>query len=111
VPGPADRRGRIDRHDLAGDQPVEQMTDRGKPLLDARRGELARAGLDPGGDMHRLDSADRRHAGARALGQEFIGGTGVGSARVRVANVRRKEFQEAHAGALTGGGNELRQSR
>ena len=27
------------------------------------------AGLDPGGDVHRLDGADRRHAGARAPGQ------------------------------------------
>ena len=57
VPGPAHRGGRVDRHDLAGDQPVEQVADRGEPLLDARRGELARAGLDPGGDVHRLHGA------------------------------------------------------
>ena len=30
---------------LAGDEPVEQMTDRGQPLLDAWRWELARTGL------------------------------------------------------------------
>ena len=41
VPGPAHRRGRVDRHDLAGDEPIEQVTDRGEPLLDARRREFA----------------------------------------------------------------------
>jgi hypothetical protein len=66
LPGPAHRRRRVDRYDLASDQPIEQMTDRGEPLLDARRRELARVGLDPGGDVHRLHGADGRHAGARA---------------------------------------------
>ena len=66
------------------------------------------AGLDPGGDVHRLDGADRRHAGARAPGQEFIGGAGIGPARVRVADVGREEFEEAHAGALAGGGDQRR---
>jgi hypothetical protein len=36
--------------------------DHTEPLLDARRRELARRGLDPGGDVHRLHGADRRHA-------------------------------------------------
>ena len=58
--------GRIDWHDLASDEPIEQVTDRGEPLLDARCRELMPAGLDPGADVLRLDSADRRHAGARA---------------------------------------------
>jgi hypothetical protein len=60
VSGAAHRSGRVDRHDLAGDQPVERMTDRGEPLLDARCCKLAHPGLDPGGDVHRLDGADRR---------------------------------------------------
>ena len=107
VPGPAHRASRIDGHDLAGNEPIEQMTDRSEPLLHARRRELARPGLDPGGDVHRLDGADRRHAGARAPGQEFIGGAGVGPAGVRVADVSREEFAEAHAGLLAGGGGEL----
>ena len=42
---------------------------------------------------------------------EFLGGAGIGPARVRVANVRREEFEEAHAGTLAGGGDELRQCR
>jgi hypothetical protein len=108
VPGPAHRRGRVHRHDLAGDEPIEQMTDRGEPLLDARRRELARAGLDPGADVHRLDGGDRRHAGARTPGQKFIGGTGIGAARVRVADVGGEEFEEAHRGALAGSGDERR---
>ena len=33
--------GRVDRHDLAGDEPVKQMADRSEPLLDARRRQLA----------------------------------------------------------------------
>jgi hypothetical protein len=61
VPGPAHRRGRVDRHDLAVDQPIEQVTERGEPLLDAWCGQLARRGLYPGRDMHRLDGGDRRH--------------------------------------------------
>jgi hypothetical protein len=40
-------------------------------LFDGGRGEFA---LDPCGDVHRLDGGDRRHADARAPGQEFIGG-------------------------------------
>src|SRR5271166_1362488 len=95
---------------MACDQPIEQVADRSEPLLDARRGELARAGLDPGGDMHRLHGADRRYASARAPGQEFIGSAGVGPPRVRVADVGRKEFQEANAGALAGGSDERRRS-
>jgi hypothetical protein len=46
VPWPAHRHGRVDWHHLVGDGPVEQVTDRGEPLLDARRRELPCAGLD-----------------------------------------------------------------
>jgi hypothetical protein len=31
VPGPGHRRGRVDRHHLAGHEPIEQATDRGEP--------------------------------------------------------------------------------
>ena len=51
---------------------------------------------------------DRRHAGARAPGQKFLRGAGIGPARVRVADVGGEEFEEAHAGALAGGGDERR---
>src|SRR6516164_5630329 len=85
------------------------MTDRGELLLDTRRRELARPGPDPRGDVHRLDGADRRHADARAPGQEFIGGASAGAARVRVADVGGEEFEEAHAGAIAGGGDKRRE--
>src|ERR1700719_1001285 len=49
--------------------------------------------------------ADRRHAGARAPGQEFFRSSSIHSARVRVADVGRKEFEEAHRGARAGGGH------
>ena len=35
--GPAHRRGRVVRHDLAGDEPVEQVADCREPLLDGGR--------------------------------------------------------------------------
>jgi hypothetical protein len=45
-------------------------------------------------------------ADACAPAQKFIGGAGVGPARVRVADVGGEEFEAAHAGTLAGGGNE-----
>jgi hypothetical protein len=110
VPGPSYRAGGIDWHHLAGHQPVEQMADRGKPLLDSRRHELARCPLDPGGDVHRLDGRDRRHADARAPAEKFFCSSSIGPARVRVADVGRQEFEEAHAGTLAGGGNGMRRA-
>jgi len=65
VPWPAHRHGRVDWHHLVGDEPVEQVTDRGEPLLDPRRRELPCAGLEPGDDVHRLDGSERWHAGGR----------------------------------------------
>jgi hypothetical protein len=84
------------------------VTNRGEPLLDARRRELSRSRLDPGGDVHRLDGADRRHAHARAPRQEFIGGAGIGAAGVRVTDVGGEEFEEAYAGSFAGGDDERR---
>jgi len=43
--------GGIGWHDLAHHKPVEQVAKRRKPLLDARRGKLARLRLDPCGDV------------------------------------------------------------
>jgi hypothetical protein len=94
--GPAHRAGRVDRHNLAGDEPVEQMADCGEPLLDARCGQLARPGLDPCGDVHRLHGGDRWHASVGAPGQVFIGSAGIGPARVWVVDIGGEEFEEAH---------------
>jgi hypothetical protein len=43
--------GGIGWDDLADHKPVEQVAKHRKPLLDTRRGELARLHLDPGGDV------------------------------------------------------------
>ena len=51
------RRGGIDRHDLADHQPVEQMPDRGEPLLHGRSGRRLCLHLQPGGHMQRLHIA------------------------------------------------------
>jgi hypothetical protein len=44
--------------------------------------------------MHRLDGGDRGQADASALGQKFLRRSGIGAARVRIANVGREEFEE-----------------
>ncbi len=56
--------------------------------------------------MQRLHGGDRRHAVLLAPGEELGDGAGVGPPRVRVADGGRKEFQEADAGVLAGGGDE-----
>jgi hypothetical protein len=42
----------------------------GRNAIEAR----SRPDLDPGGDVDRMDAADRRHVGDRAPSEEFIGG-------------------------------------
>src|SRR5262249_33106890 len=76
---------------------------------DARRGKLARPGLDPGCAVHRLHAGDRWHAGIVAPGQKFLRRPRIGAARVRIADVGREEFEKAHRRALAGGGDEGRQ--
>ena len=85
-----------------------RVPQRREPLLDAWRGKLARGGLNPSGDVRRLDRGDRRQADARAPGQEFLRGAIVGPPSVRVPDVGREEFEEADRGALAGGGNQRR---
>jgi hypothetical protein len=103
--GPAHRLGRVDRHDLAADKSIEQMADRGESLLDARRREFARASLDPGGDVHWLDSADRWHAGGHTPGKEFIGGAArVCGLRMLAAKNSRKRTPARSPAAATSAG-------
>jgi hypothetical protein len=64
--------------------------------------------LDPRRDMHRLHGGDPRPAG-RTPGQEFIGAAGIGPASVRIADVSRKEFEEARAGVIAGGSAKRRE--
>jgi hypothetical protein len=108
VPGPAHRCGRVDRHNLTGDEPIEQMTDRGEPLLDTRRCELAHTGLDQRRDVHWLHNRYGGNAGTCTQRQEFFGRAVVGRPRVRVADVGREKFEEAHRRAFAGDGDERR---
>ena len=84
------------------------MPNCGQPLLDTRRSQPARAGLDPRCDMYRW-TAVIDGAGARAPAEEFLGRPRIGPAGVRVADIGRKEFEESHAGALAYDGDERRE--
>jgi hypothetical protein len=86
------------------------MTDRGEPLLDARRRELARpASIQVATCTACTAPIDGTPTLAHQV-QEFIGGAGIGPARVRVADAGREEFEEAHAGTLAGGSDERQES-
>jgi hypothetical protein len=82
------------RHDLARHKPIEQMLDRGKALLDGRRGSLAAQLLDIRCDVQRLHVGDRRDTGTRAPIQKFPHSQRVGAARVPVPDVGGEEFPE-----------------
>jgi hypothetical protein len=99
VGGAAHRGGRVDRHDLAGHQPVEQMAQRGQALLDGRGRMFLLLHLDPGGDMQRLHRGDRLHTDALAPRDEVGSGAAVSASGVRVADVGREEFEKAELGA------------
>jgi hypothetical protein len=89
------------------------LTYRDELLLDARRSEFARDGLDARGDGHRLDIADRRHTDARTTRQKLLSCADIAGhspARLPIADVRRKEFEEAHRGALAGDSDERQES-
>jgi hypothetical protein len=58
VTGAAHRRGRVVRHDLAGHEPVEEMTNGGQVLFDGRCRQRLRLQLDLGGHVQRLHRRD-----------------------------------------------------
>ena len=107
---PAHGRGRINRHHLAGHQPVEQVADGGELLLDRGRGNLARLRFDPGRDMQRLHGYERWHAMHLAPGQKLGHGTAVGPAGVLVADRRGEELEETPLRLIAGRGDERRQA-
>lgn len=61
VAGPPDRGGGIAWHDLADDQPIEQMAEGGQVLLHSRRGIHLGLPFDPGRHVQRLHSRQGRH--------------------------------------------------
>ncbi len=98
-------RGRIVRHDLAGDEPVEQVADRRELLLDGRRRRRLRLQFDLGRHMQRLHDGNRRHAGAGASREKVTGRASIRTPCMRVAGRRREELEESHAGPLASGGD------
>ena len=100
-------RSRVHRHDLAGDQPVEQHPHGCQLLLHVRRrmGQLAR--LYIGGDIMRPDRRQRQ-AALVAPGEETGACPGIGPARIRVADVGGEEFDVAPGGRIAGVGDQRR---
>ena len=76
---PAHRRRRIHRHDLAGDQPVEQVADGGKMLLDCGSREIAALDLDPARHMQGLDLGQGSDAPTLAPGEKLAHRPRVGA--------------------------------
>ena len=78
---PAHRGGRVHRHHLAGDQPVEQHPHRGELLLHARRPVFLLQLVHPGRHVERPDGRERE-AALLAPGEEPAARAGIGAARV-----------------------------
>ena len=105
----AHRSGGVRRDHLTRHQPIEQVLQRGQLLFHRRRGKLSRLHLDPRRDVERLHPRDRRHLVVITPRQKLRRRAAVGAARVRVADVRREEFQKAHAGTVAGSSNQCGQ--
>ncbi len=101
------RRGAIGRDHLADDQPVEQMPDRGKPLLHRGRGRSLRLRLELGGDVQRwLYLAERGYSVFLAPAPEQFDSMAVGYAGI--ADVGGEELQKAARGLFATGSDEGR---
>jgi hypothetical protein len=101
VTRPAPGRCRIMRHDLADQEPVEEISDGGQVLFDGRRGQRLRLQLDLGSDMQRLNSNDRHDARLCAPSHKTSARVRIRAPGVRVEDFRCEKFQTADAGALT----------
>src|SRR5712692_11717057 len=96
---------RVNRNDLAGDQPVEQHADTGEMLLDRGRFHPLAQALDVLSDVDRLDLIERADPAHVAPAQKRGGRAPVRGARVRVADIDGEEFEEAGASPLPGPGD------
>ena len=104
---PAHGGGRVDRHHLAGDQPVEQHAHRGELLLHARRPVFLLQRIHPGRHVEGSDRSERE-AALFAPDEEASAGPGISPARVGVVDVGGEEFDVAPAGGVTLVGDERR---
>ena len=100
VARPAHRSRRIRSHDLADDQPVEQVPQGGEPLLDAGGQDLASFELDPARHVQRLHTGQGSDAYALTPPQKLSHGPRIGAAGVRVAELRGEKLEKPDAGAL-----------
>ena len=100
--GAAHRTGRVEGHDLADNQPIEQHADGRQVLLDGRRRVGLRQLLDVGGHQHRLNPVQRQAPDLAPVG-EPVDGRQVGHARVRVTDVGGEEFPEPGFGFIGAG--------
>jgi len=87
---------------LAGNQPVEQHANAGEMLFDGRGRVFGLQPFDVGGDVDRLDLAERGDPLPFAPAQKHAGGAGVGGAGVLVADMDGEEVAEAAGGPLRG---------
>ncbi len=107
VLGTAHGGGRVVRHDLAGDQPVEQHPHGGELLLHGRRRVGLLHGFDIAGDVIGPDGW-QREAARLAPRQKIRAGAGVGPAGVWVADVGGEEIDVAPGGLFAGVGDQRR---
>ena len=105
--GSPDGGGRVVRHYLADDEPIEEHPDGGEVLLDGRSAVAGTELLDVRSDVNR---AKARQVEAERLApcEEAVTGVCVGSAGVRVADLRREELDVAERRSLTLAGDERR---
>ena len=101
VSGAAHGVGRVQRQDLAGDQPVKQDAQRRQVLLDGGRGELALQVLNESGDVDRLHLGEPADLVFLTPGREAAGGVEVGAAGVGVVDLGGEKLQHA-LGSLGG---------
>jgi len=76
------------------------MAQRRQAQLGGRGRMLARLLLDPCRDVKRLHGGDRTYLVVLAPGQKLCDRMAVSPPRVRVADIRREEFQEAGRAGL-----------
>jgi len=101
----------VDRHDLAGDQPVEEHANGGQLLLDGGLGVRLPQLLDIGGDRHGSDVLQGVNAASLAPVQEGEGVAVIGPAGVRIADLGGEILDEAGDGVFPGGGQDRRHPR
>jgi hypothetical protein len=97
---------RADFDDVAGEQPVEQHSQRGEVLLDGRRRELALQLLDEGRDVDRLHRGELIEATSLAPRSEAARGVEIGFTGVVVVDLGGEEFEDAPRREQAGGGGD-----